>query len=121
MSTVAAAAFALAIPLTHSLTHSLPHSLPPHAAGMNVFQQFQAAKLPIVRRSFLRLSFSRQHLADVLLQILTFFVLTVATAVPVLKGVPRKGNGFWSADAELINGRYASMPAICGRSEAQAD
>lgn len=27
----------------------------------------------------------------------------------MLKGTPRRGNGFWSADAELINGRLAMV------------
>ena len=55
-------------------------------SGMNVFQQVQTAPVPIA---------------------LTFLALFVATAVPVLRGVPRRSNGFWSADAEIVNGRSA--------------
>ena len=61
-------------------------------SGMNVLQQWESATIPIV---------------------LTFFTITFATAVPVLKGVPRRGNAMWSADAELINGRLA-MIGIAG-------
>ena len=57
-------------------------------AGKNVFQQVEAAPIPIF---------------------LTFFLFTVATAVPVFKATPRKGNGLFSADAELINGRLAMV------------
>ncbi|KAK9861195.1 hypothetical protein WJX84_009569 [Apatococcus fuscideae] len=56
--------------------------------GKNVLQQIQIAPVPIF---------------------LTFFIFTVATAVPVFKGVPRKGNSFFSSDAELINGRWAMV------------
>ncbi|KAK9861534.1 hypothetical protein WJX84_005195 [Apatococcus fuscideae] len=45
---------------------------------------------------------SRAYLPDL-------FIFTVATAVPVFKGVPRKGNSFFSSDAELINGRWAMV------------
>ena len=58
-------------------------------SGMNVFQQVQTAPVPIA---------------------LTFLALFVATAVPVLRGVPRRSNGFWSADAEIVNGRLAPFP-----------
>ena len=61
-------------------------------SGMNVFQQWESATFPIV---------------------LTFFIITFATAVPVLKGIPRRGNAMFSADAELINGRLA-MIGIAG-------
>ena len=60
---------------------------------MNVFQQWESATFPIV---------------------LTFFIITFATAVPVLKGIPRRGNAMFSADAELINGRLA-MIGIAGK------
>lgn len=56
--------------------------------GKNVFQQIDAAPIPIF---------------------LTFFLFTVATAVPVFRAQPRKGNGFFSPDAELINGRVAMV------------
>ena len=58
------------------------------ATGLNVFEQFKAAPVPIV---------------------LTFFIFTLATAIPVFKGVPRKGNDFFSSNAELINGRVAMI------------
>ena len=53
------------------------------ATGKNVFEQMKIAPIPIA---------------------LTFLLFTVATAVPVLKGVPRKGNSLFTADAELVNG-----------------
>ncbi len=56
--------------------------------GKNVFQQIDAAPIPIF---------------------LTFFLFTVATAVPVFRAVPRKGNAIFSSDAELINGRLAMV------------
>jgi hypothetical protein len=56
--------------------------------GLNVFQQWSAAPLPIIG----------------------FFALwTLATAVPVFRGIPRKGNSLFSSDAELINGRVAMI------------
>ena len=58
------------------------------ATGKNVFQQIDAAPVPIF---------------------LTFFVFTLATAVPVFRGLPRKGNSVFSSDAELINGRIAMV------------
>ena len=60
-------------------------------SGMNVFQQVQTAPVPIA---------------------LTFLALFVATAVPVLRGVPRRSNGFWSADAEIVNGRLVPLSAL---------
>lgn len=56
--------------------------------GLNVFEQVKIAPIPIA---------------------LTFFTLTVATAVPVFRGQPRKGNAIFSSDAELINGRVAML------------
>ena len=61
-------------------------------SGQNVLQQWESATIPIV---------------------LTFFIITLATAIPVLRGVPRRGNAMFSADAELINGRLA-MIGIAG-------
>ena len=58
------------------------------ATGQNVVQQFKSAPVPII---------------------LTFITLIVATAVPVVRGLPRRGNNFWSSDAELINGRVAML------------
>ena len=56
--------------------------------GQNVFSQMQAAPIPIA---------------------LTFLTLIVATAVPILRGEPRRGNTLFSSDAELINGRFAMV------------
>ena len=56
--------------------------------GRNVFEQFQAAPGPII---------------------FVFFLFTLATAIPVFKGVPRKGNAVFSSDAELVNGRVAMV------------
>lgn len=58
------------------------------ATGLNVFEQSKAAPIPII---------------------LTFFTFTLATAIPVFKGVPRKGNDFFSSNAELVNGRVAMI------------
>ena len=69
-------------------------------SGMNVFQQVQTAPVPIA---------------------LTFLTLAVATIVPVLRGVPRRGNGFWSADAEVINGRYDLPESPRGSPEKKPD
>lgn len=33
----------------------------------------------------------------------------VASLIPMVKGVPRKGNGIFSSDAEIINGRVAML------------
>ena len=38
-----------------------------------------------------------------------FLTFIVATAVPVVRGVPRKGNSIFSSDAEIINGRYGGF------------
>ncbi|KAK9867394.1 hypothetical protein WJX84_011296 [Apatococcus fuscideae] len=56
--------------------------------GKNVFEQVQSWPWPTVA---------------------VFFLITIATAVPVLKGVPRRGNGFFKSDAEIINGRFAMI------------
>lgn len=56
--------------------------------GLNVFQQVRVAPVPIA---------------------LTFFIFTIATAVPVFRGQPRRGNGIFTSDAELINGRIAMV------------
>lgn len=58
------------------------------ATGKNVFEQFSAYPAFII---------------------LTFFTFTLATCIPVFKGVPRKGNDFFSSDAELVNGRLAMV------------
>lgn len=56
--------------------------------GKNVFEQWSSAPLPIIG---------------------VFVLFTVATAVPVFRGAPRYGNGPFTADAELINGRLAMI------------
>ena len=53
--------------------------------GRNVFQQISHAPLAVAS---------------------IFVLFTVATVVPVVRGVPRKGNAIFSSDAEIINGRY---------------
>ena len=52
--------------------------------GKNVFEQFKSAPLPIAG---------------------VFVLFTIATAIPITKGVPRKGTALFSSNAELINGR----------------
>ena len=59
--------------------------------GRNVFQQVTHAPLAVAS---------------------IFVLFTVATVVPVVRGVPRKGNSVFSSDAELINGRCGSL-ACC--------
>ena len=56
--------------------------------GQNVIQQAQAAPVPIALIS------------------LTFIV---ASIVPIVRGVPRKGNSVFTADAELWNGRLVRL------------
>lgn len=56
--------------------------------GMNVFEQWNAATLPII---------------------LTFFTFTLATAVPVFRGVPRRGNAVFSSNREIVLGRIAML------------
>ena len=63
------------------------------ATGRNVIQQAQAAPLPIALIS------------------LTF---VVASLVPIVRGVPRRGNSIFTADAELWNGRLVcTYTCIC--------
>lgn len=35
-----------------------------------------------------------------------FLLFIIATIVPVIRGVPRRGNEIFTPDAELVNGRY---------------
>lgn len=56
--------------------------------GRNVFQQVELAPAKVA---------------------LVFLTFVIATAVPVLRGVPRKGNAIFSSDAELVNGRYVLL------------
>lgn len=56
--------------------------------GKNVFEQWDSAPVPII---------------------LTFFVFTLATAVPVFRGQPRTGNAIFTPDLELILGRTAMV------------
>ena len=59
-----------------------------NATGKNVIQQTQSEQLPIT------------------LVVVTFIV---ASLVPIVRGVPRKGNSIFTADAELWNGRLVSL------------
>ena len=56
--------------------------------GMNVFQQVQSYPRVIVGVSVL---------------------FIVATMVPILRGVPRKGNFIFTSGREMINGRIAML------------
>ncbi|KAK9812525.1 hypothetical protein WJX73_005960 [Symbiochloris irregularis] len=56
--------------------------------GLNLFQQVQAAPVPIAA---------------------VFLTITAATTIPVVRGLPRRGNSVFSPDAELINGRLAML------------
>lgn len=56
--------------------------------GKNVIQQTQTEQLPIA------------------LVVITFIV---ASLVPIVRGVPRRGNSIFTADAELWNGRLVSV------------
>ena len=58
------------------------------STGKNVIQQTQTEQLPIA------------------LVVVTFIV---ASLVPIVRGVPRKGNSIFTADAELWNGRLVSL------------
>ena len=40
---------------------------------------------------------------------MVFLTFILATAVPVFRGLPRRGNAIFSSDAELINGRVAMV------------
>lgn len=63
-----------------------------NATGKNVIQQTQSEQLPIV------------------LVVVTFII---ASLVPIVRGVPRKGNSIFTADAELWNGRLVSRFDAC--------
>ncbi len=39
-------------------------------------------------------------------------LFTVASLIPMVKGVPRKGNSIFTSDAEIINGRLAMLGEI---------
>ncbi|KAK9815905.1 hypothetical protein WJX72_011680 [[Myrmecia] bisecta] len=56
--------------------------------GRNVFQQVSYAPATIAA---------------------TFLLFIVASLIPILKGVPRKGFGIFQPDAEVINGRFAML------------
>lgn len=58
------------------------------ATGKNVIEQAQAAPGPIAAISIL---------------------FIVASIIPIVRGVPRKGNSIFTADAELWNGRLAML------------
>lgn len=58
------------------------------ATGKNVIEQAQAAPLPIAGISIL---------------------FIVASIIPIVRGVPRRGNSIFTADAELWNGRLAML------------
>lgn len=60
-------------------------------AGINVFEQVNIAPVPIA---------------------LTFLTFTIASLVPMYRGVKRSGNGFWTPDAELWNGRAAMIGMV---------
>ena len=62
------------------------------ATGKNVIQQAQAEPLPIAAISIL---------------------FIVASIIPIVRGVPRRGNSIFTADAELWNGRLVSCPDYC--------
>ena len=62
-----------------------------NATGKNVIQQTQSEQLPI------------------LAVVVTFIV---ASLVPIVRGVPRKGNSIFTADAELWNGRLVSLISL---------
>lgn len=40
---------------------------------------------------------------------LTVGLITIASLVPILRGVPRVGNRIFSSDAEIVNGRFAML------------
>ena len=69
------------------------------ATGKNVIQQAQAAPLPIAAISIL---------------------FIVASIIPIVRGVPRKGNSIFTADAELWNGRLVSCPDYCNTAACSA-
>ena len=43
---------------------------------------------------------------------LTFLAITIATLVPIYRGVKRSGTGIWTPDAELWNGRTAMIGMV---------
>lgn len=59
-----------------------------NATGKNVIQQTQTEQFPIA------------------VIVITFII---ASLVPIVRGVPRKGNSIFTADAELWNGRLVSL------------
>ncbi|KAL3141333.1 hypothetical protein ABBQ32_004917 [Trebouxia sp. C0010 RCD-2024] len=59
-----------------------------NATGKNVIQQTQTEQFPIA------------------VIVITFII---ASLVPIVRGVPRKGNSIFTADAELWNGRLAML------------
>ena len=59
-----------------------------YSTGKNVFQQVQSAPWPIA---------------------CVFLLITVATTIPVVRGLPRRGNSIFSPDAEVVNGRIAML------------
>ena len=60
-------------------------------SGANLFQQVNQAPVPIA---------------------LTFLAITIATLVPMYRGVKRSGTGIWTPDAELWNGRTAMIGMV---------
>ena len=60
--------------------------------GKNVIQQSEAAPVPIALISLL---------------------FVVASIIPIVRGVPRRGNSIFTADAELWNGRLVSLSKFC--------
>lgn len=60
--------------------------------GKNVIQQSEAAPVPIALISLL---------------------FVVASIIPIVRGVPRRGNSIFTADAELWNGRLVSSSKFC--------
>jgi len=58
------------------------------ATGKNVIQQVQLAPVPIA---------------------ITFALIIVGSLVPIVRGVPRKGNSVFTSEAELWNGRLAML------------
>lgn len=60
-------------------------------SGANIFQQLNDAPVAIA---------------------LTFLAITVASLVPMYRGVKRSGTGIWTPDAELWNGRTAMIGMV---------
>lgn len=38
-----------------------------------------------------------------------FLLFIVATLIPIIRGVPRRGNAIFTPDAELVNGRWVHI------------